>query len=49
MVEIFAKLIIAKKRTLSDVPENLRERVDDKLAELGYDENGDVFNTVEEN
>lgn len=41
MVELYAKLIIAKKRTINSVPKNLRADVIATLAEWGYDENGD--------
>lgn len=41
MIELYAKLIIAKRRTIKTVPSNLREDVIATLKSMGYDENGD--------
>lgn len=41
MVKVYANLIIAKRRTIATVPENLREAVIEELESRGYDENGD--------
>lgn len=41
MVELYAKLIIAKKRTINSVPKNLKNDVKKTLKDWGYDENGD--------
>jgi len=41
MVKVYANLIIAKRRTIDTVPENLREAVIEELNLRGYDENGD--------
>lgn len=41
MVNVYANLIIAKKRTIDSVPSNLRDAVIARLLEKGYDENGD--------
>lgn len=41
MVELYAKLIIAKRRTIDSVPKSLREAVIECLKSMGYDENGD--------
>ena len=43
MVELYAKLIIAKKRRLDSVPKNLQAAVKSILKETGYDENGDLI------
>ena len=40
MVELYAKLIIAKRRTLDSVPKNLKTAVKKALMEMGYDEHG---------
>ena len=41
MVELYAKLIIAKKRTIDTVPKNIRDAVVATLKEWGYDEKGE--------
>lgn len=41
MVEVYARLIIAKKRTIDSIPKKLRADVIACLASWGYDENGD--------
>ena len=41
MVEIYCKLIIAKRRTFDKVPDIFKDEVKAKLSELGYDTNGD--------
>lgn len=41
MVEIYCKLIIAKRRTFDKVPDIFKDEVKAKLSELGYDINGD--------
>lgn len=41
MVELYATLIIEKKRPFSKVPERYQEDVKNRLFELGYDTNGD--------
>ena len=41
MVKVYANLIIAKRRTIDTVPENLHEAVIEELLSRGYDENGD--------
>ena len=46
MVEMYCKLIIAKRRTLERVPDNLQAAVITRLKELGYDINGDKINGV---
>lgn len=40
MVNLYIKLIIAKRRTLNDVPEQYVQDVTNGLAELGYDTAG---------
>ena len=41
MVEIYCTLIIAKRRSFDDIPEVFQSKVKARLAELGYDTNGD--------
>lgn len=41
MVEVYATLIIAKKRTIDSVPPKLKADVIAALKERGYDEHGD--------
>lgn len=41
MVEIYAKLIINKRRTFDQIPEKFQADVEARLAEYGYDTNGD--------
>lgn len=41
MVEIYCKLIVAKRRTFDRVPDNFKVAVEERLRELGYDINGD--------
>lgn len=41
MIEIYCKLIIAKRRTFDSVPERFKNEVKNRLAELGYNTNGD--------
>ena len=43
MVEIYCKLIIAKRRSIDKVPDNFKAEVEDRLEELGYDTNGDLL------
>ena len=47
MVEIYVKLIINKRRTMSQVPTKFRSDVEARLAEQGYDTNGDLITTEE--
>lgn len=42
MIDIYCKLIINKRRTFDQVPYTFRKAVKAKLAELGYDEHGDL-------
>lgn len=41
MIDIYCKLIIAKRRTFDKVPDDFKTEVKEKLKELGYDTNGD--------
>lgn len=41
MIEIYCNLIISKRRSFDKVPNELKESVEFRLAELGYDTNGD--------
>jgi hypothetical protein len=41
MVDLYATLIIKKKRTFDSIPPNLKEDVKEELLNRGYDENGD--------
>lgn len=43
MVEIYCKLIIAKRRSFDKVPDNFKAEVEARLEELGYDTNGDLL------
>ena len=43
MIEIYCKLIINKRRSIDKIPEEFREDVEFRLAELGYDENGELI------
>lgn len=40
MVELYAKLIIGGRRTIEQIPDNLRDKVTEKLKMYGYDKNG---------
>ena len=40
MVEIYCKLIIAKRRTFENIPDVFKNDVKARLTELGYDTNG---------
>lgn len=44
MIELYCKLIIEKRRTFDDVPNTLKNDVEARLIELGYDVNGDPVN-----
>lgn len=41
MIDIYCKLIIAKRRTFDKVPDDFKTKVEERLNELGYDTNGD--------
>lgn len=41
MAELYARLIVAKKRTYESVPTNLKKEVKKILKSWGYDEHGD--------
>lgn len=41
MITIYCTLIINKRRTFEQVPDNLKEEVKARLIKLGYDTNGD--------
>lgn len=41
MVDLYAKLIINKRRTFDSIPDNLKAKVEARLKEMGYDTNGD--------
>ena len=43
MVEIYCKLIIAKRRSFDKVPDNFKSDVEVRLNELGYDTNGNML------
>ena len=42
MIEVYVKLIINKRRSFDRIPEEFQETVEFRLAELGYDTNGDL-------
>lgn len=44
MVDLYAHLIIEKKRLFSNVPARYQDAVEERLKELGYDTNGDPIN-----
>lgn len=41
MIEIYCKLIIGKRRTFDQVPDNFKAGVEARLIELGYTPSGD--------
>lgn len=41
MVNLYCTLIINKRKVFNEVPDKLREQVEIRLRELGYDTNGD--------
>ena len=43
MIELYCELIKNKRRSFEQIPDNLKEDVKTRLAELGYDQNGDVL------
>lgn len=43
MIEIYCKLIINKRRPFDKVPNELKEAVKSRLAELRYDTNGNLI------
>ena len=47
MVEIYCKLIINGRRTFDKIPENCKELVESRLAELGYTTDGVLIATEE--
>ena len=40
MVDLYARLIINKRRTIDKVPKEKRQAVVERLRELGYDQDG---------
>lgn len=46
-IDMYVSLIVAGRRKISQVPQNIRQQVIDDLAAIGLDENGKVEkNTV---
>ena len=43
MVEIYCKLIINKRRSFDKVPTSLKENVELRLNQLGFDINGNLI------
>ena len=43
MVDLYAKLIINKRKTFNSVPDKFKEQVETRLNELGYDTNGELI------
>lgn len=43
MIEIYCMLIIAKRRSFDKVPNEFRQQVQSRLAELGYDTDGNTI------
>lgn len=48
MVDIYATLIINKRRTFDSVPKWLKTKVEAKLKELGYNTDGTKIETANE-
>ena len=42
MIEIYCKLIIGKRRSFDKVPDEFKKDVEERLAELGYDIDGNL-------
>lgn len=40
MIEVYVKLIINGRRSFEQIPDEFKESVVFRLAELGYDQNG---------
>lgn len=47
MVMLYVRLILNDARSFESVPPNLKAEVKAKLAELGYDENGQPLDAIE--
>lgn len=45
MVNLYCALIINKRRNFSQIPDNFKVAVEARLAELGYDTNGEPITT----
>lgn len=43
MVEIYCKLIIAKRRNFDKVPDDFKNMVENRLKELGYNTDGELI------
>ncbi len=43
MVEVYCTLIINKKRTFDNVPDTLKDAVEERLSEQGYNTDGDLI------
>ena len=43
MISIFCTLIVNKRRTIDQVPENIRDAVEAQLKKDGYDINGNLL------
>ena len=41
MIELYCKLIISGRRTFSQIPDDVKEEVEYRLASRGFDTNGD--------
>lgn len=48
MVNLYATLIINKRRTLKSCPKNLQAKISERLTELGFDDNGDPILDTDE-
>lgn len=40
MISLYCTLIINKRKVFNEIPDKLREQVETRLRELGYDTNG---------
>lgn len=47
MVNLYCTLIVNKRRTFGQIPDNFKSAVEVRLTELGYDTNGDPIATGE--
>lgn len=41
MVELYCQLILNKRRTFDQIPDAFKDRVEERMEELGYDTTGD--------
>ena len=46
MIEVYCRLIIGGRRTFDKVPNEFKERVEERLLELGYDTDGQLLEDI---